>query len=162
MSGSGPAIGTRQSTRPTRRRRAAFRKIRAADHEAASYDPRLPRDQNSSQGAQRRLASVRAELLPPLPSGRAPCGTGRYVDEPRRISMRHSNREATYAQRRQQRQRNNSSLKNGASNRRNMLLASTTLPLRRLWDRLRRCESGASAAIGRRPAAKAKHPRHHG
>ena len=31
-----------QSTTPTRRRRAAFRKIRAADREAASYDPRQP------------------------------------------------------------------------------------------------------------------------
>ena len=46
-------------------------------------------DQNSAQGHQRRLASLRAELLPPLSPGRAPCGSGGYVDEPRRISLRH-------------------------------------------------------------------------
>ena len=35
--------------------------------------------QNSPQGDQGRLASLRAELLPPLPSGRAPCRGGRYA-----------------------------------------------------------------------------------
>jgi formylglycine-generating enzyme required for sulfatase activity len=45
------------------------------------------KDQDSPQGSQRRLASMRAELLPPLPPGRAPCGSGGYVNEPRRISM---------------------------------------------------------------------------
>jgi formylglycine-generating enzyme required for sulfatase activity len=40
----------------------------------ASYDPRLHQD--SAQGAQGRLASVRAELLPPLSPGRAPCRAG--------------------------------------------------------------------------------------
>ena len=50
---------------------------------------RLPaQDQDSAQGAQRRLASVRAELLPPLSPGRAPRGAGRHVDEPCRIPMR--------------------------------------------------------------------------
>ena len=34
--------GIRQSTKPTRRRRAAFRKIRAAAARTASYDPRQP------------------------------------------------------------------------------------------------------------------------
>ena len=34
------------------------------------------RGQDSSQGHQRRLASVRAELLPPLPPGCAPCRAG--------------------------------------------------------------------------------------
>ena len=47
--------------------------------EEASYDPCQPQDQNSPQGAQGRLAPVRAELLPPLPAGRAPCRAGRYL-----------------------------------------------------------------------------------
>ena len=56
--------------------------------EEASYDPCQPQHQNSAQGDQGRLASVRAELLPPLPAGRAPCGAGRHVDQPCRISLR--------------------------------------------------------------------------
>ena len=44
--------------------------------------------QDSAQGAERRLASVRAELLPPLPAGRAACRADRYVDQPRRIPLR--------------------------------------------------------------------------
>ena len=44
--------------------------------------------QNSTQGHQRRLALVRAELLPPLPAGCAPCGAGRHVHEPCGFSMR--------------------------------------------------------------------------
>ena len=47
-------------------------------------------DQNSEQGDQGRLASVRAELLPPLPPGRAPRGAGRYLDESRRLPTRTS------------------------------------------------------------------------
>ena len=50
-------------------------------------------DPDSAQGHQGRLASLRAELLPPLPAGRAPRRAGRYVDKPRRISMRHRRRE---------------------------------------------------------------------
>ncbi len=80
------------STRPTRRRRAAFRKIRAAGPEDASYDPCQPQHQDSAQGAQGRLAPVRAELLPPLSPGRAPCRAGRYVDQPRRFPLRQPNR----------------------------------------------------------------------
>ena len=37
--------------------------------------------QDSAQGAERRLASVRAELLPPLPAGRASC-RGRSIRRP--------------------------------------------------------------------------------
>ena len=40
--------------------------------EEASYDSCQPQHPDSAQGAQGRLAPVRAELLPPLPSGRAP------------------------------------------------------------------------------------------
>ena len=47
------------------------------------------KDQNSAQGAQRRFAPVRSELLPPLSAGRAPRRADRHVDEPRRISLHH-------------------------------------------------------------------------
>ena len=46
-----------ERTRPTRRRRAAFRTIRAAAREEASYDPCQPQHQDPAQGAQGRLAS---------------------------------------------------------------------------------------------------------
>ena len=55
--------------------------------EAASYDPCQPEDQDSAQGAQGRLASVRAELLPPLSAGRAPCRAGRHLDQPCRFQV---------------------------------------------------------------------------
>ena len=89
MSGNGRRTGIRQSTKPTRRRRAAFRKIRAADREAASYDPSPAEYQNSAQGAQRRLAPVRSQLLPPLSSGRAPRRAGRHLHKPCGLSVRH-------------------------------------------------------------------------
>ena len=95
-------------------RRARGRQLRSAPAE----------DQNSPQGHQRRLASVRAELLPPLSPGRAPCGAGRYVDKPCRISMRCQNRERPMPS---QDEGDRSSLKQGAFNRRNMLLAGTTI-----------------------------------
>ena len=54
--------------------------------EHGSYDAQHA-DQDSSQGHQGRLASVRAELLPALP----PCGAARradrHVDEPPRLSL---------------------------------------------------------------------------
>ena len=59
--------------------------------EEDSYDPRQPRIEDSPQSYQRRLAPVRAELLPPLPSGRTPRGSGRYLDEPRRLPLRGQN-----------------------------------------------------------------------
>ena len=61
------------STRRMRRRPAASRRTRAAAGEDESYDPVPAGHQDSAQGHQGRLASVRAELLPPLPAGRAPC-----------------------------------------------------------------------------------------
>src|ERR1700727_234531 len=50
-------------------------------------------DQDSAKSHQRRLTSVRAELLPPLPPGRAARGSGGYVDEPCRLSLHHQKRE---------------------------------------------------------------------
>jgi hypothetical protein len=32
---------------------------------------------------------MRAQLLPPLSPGRTPCGTGRHLDQPCRLSLRH-------------------------------------------------------------------------
>ena len=37
-------------------------------------------DQDPAQGAQGRLASVRPELLPPLPAGRPHAAAGRHLD----------------------------------------------------------------------------------
>ena len=50
---------------------------------------RPPNDQrqDSTEGHQRRLAFVRAELLPTLPAGCAPCGAGGHIHEPSRLSM---------------------------------------------------------------------------
>ena len=45
-------------------------------------------DQDSAQGAQGRLAPVRAELLPPLPAGGAASAADRHVDQPCRLSVR--------------------------------------------------------------------------
>ncbi len=44
-------------------------------HEDASYDTCQPAIKIPRKVHQRRLASVRAELLPPLSPGRAPCGS---------------------------------------------------------------------------------------
>ena len=46
--------------------------------------------QNPSQGTQGRFAPVCAELLPPLPSGRASSGAGGHVDEPCGVPLRNS------------------------------------------------------------------------
>ena len=56
--------------------------------ETEQLRPRAAADQNSAQGTQGRLASVRAELLPALPPGGAPCRGDRYVDQPCRFSLR--------------------------------------------------------------------------
>ena len=45
-------------------------------------------DSHSPQGAEGRLASLRADLLPPLPARRAARRARRYVHEPRRLSLR--------------------------------------------------------------------------
>src|SRR5882757_9460487 len=49
--------------------------------------PASAEHQNPAQGDQGRLASVRAELLPPLPAGGAACGSDRYLDKPSRVSL---------------------------------------------------------------------------
>jgi formylglycine-generating enzyme len=50
------------------------------------------RHQDPAQGAQRRLAPMRAQLLPPLPPGGAPCGADRHIDEPCRLPLRRPRR----------------------------------------------------------------------
>ena len=52
-------------------------------------------DQDPAQGDQGRLAPLRAQLLPPLPPGRAPRPAGRHVHEPRRLPLRGSKEERT-------------------------------------------------------------------
>src|SRR4029434_2390561 len=47
-------------------------------------------DQDPSKGPEGRLPSVRAQLLPALPSGRALPRAGRYLDLPRRLPLRGS------------------------------------------------------------------------
>ena len=45
------------------------------------------RHPHPAQGAERRLASLRAQLLPALSSGGAPCRAGRYLDQSCRLSV---------------------------------------------------------------------------
>jgi hypothetical protein len=63
---------------------------------------------------------MRAELLPPLPPGRAPCGSGGYVHEPPRNSVCHQKRERSIPN---GDNGDKSNLKNSTLNRRNILLA---------------------------------------
>ena len=56
--------------------------------EGDSYDPAPAGDPDSTQGDQGRLASLRAQLLPALPAGRALPGTDRYVDLSSRLPLR--------------------------------------------------------------------------
>ena len=51
-----------------------------------SLDPRQPGIKDPAQSHQGRLASVRAELLPPLPAGRAHGAADRHVDLTSRVS----------------------------------------------------------------------------
>ena len=53
----------------------------------AQLRPAPAGDQDPAQGAEGRLASVRAELLPALPAGGALPGAGRHLDVPRRIPL---------------------------------------------------------------------------
>ena len=75
-----------RSTRPTRRRPAAFPRTRAARRWRAATT-RASQRSDSAQGAEGRLASLRAQLLPTLSSGGAPCRAGRHLDQPCRVSL---------------------------------------------------------------------------
>ena len=46
-----------------------------------------PGHPDPAQGAQGRVAPLRAELLPPLPAGRAFPGAGGHLDQPRRLPL---------------------------------------------------------------------------
>jgi hypothetical protein len=50
-------------------------------------------DSNSTPGAEGRLASVRAQLLSPLPPGSASPAAGRHFDEPCRLPLHHQREE---------------------------------------------------------------------
>src|SRR5262245_3312251 len=82
-------------------------------------------NQDSAQGAQGRLALVRAQLLPPLPSGRTSCRAGRYVHQPRRISMSHSRREKVMPAK--DRGTANTGTRDRTLDRRSILLGGTTI-----------------------------------
>src|SRR5262245_54663019 len=85
-------------------------------------------DQDSTQGAQGRLAPVRPELLPPLPPGRASCRAGRYVNQPRRIPMCRSRKEELMSTDQRTEQRTTKTKpKDRPLNRRSVLLGSSTL-----------------------------------
>src|SRR5262249_50787436 len=81
-------------------------------------------NQDPPQGDQGRLASVRTELLPPLPAGRAPRRASRYIHEPRRLSLHHSQRETGMSS---NGNRQDTTASKSPLNRRNVLLGSTTL-----------------------------------
>ena len=51
-------------------------------------------NKDSPSGSERRFASVRTELLPPLPSGGASPAAGRYLSKPRRLPLHHSERKS--------------------------------------------------------------------
>ena len=53
----------------------------------SSYDPCQPHDQDPAQGAEGRLASLRAELLPALSSGGAVSRAGRHLHLSRRLPL---------------------------------------------------------------------------
>src|SRR5262245_62971690 len=99
--------------------------------------PATAEHQDPAEGHQGRLASVRAELLPPLPPGRAPCAAGGYVDEPRRFPLRDQREERAMSNRDNG---NEIDGKERALNRRNILLGGTTL--------------AAASAFGAGPAVK--------
>ena len=61
--------------------------------EDQSYASLRARDQDPAPGAQGRLASVRAQLLPPLPPGGASSAAGRHLDEPCRLPLHHQREE---------------------------------------------------------------------
>ena len=78
------------STRHPRRRAQGV--LRAAEPTrrsgGAELRPLPARDSHSAQSAERRLAPLRAELLPPLPAGRATRRADRHVHQPCRLSLR--------------------------------------------------------------------------
>ncbi len=96
--------GIRSGTKPTRPRPAAFRKIRAAAREEASYDPCQPEIK-----IPRKVIKGGSHLCAPnycrryRPAARH-AEAGGYVDEPRRISLCHQERERSMSRRRSRRQ----------------------------------------------------------
>src|SRR5262245_46779059 len=104
------AQGLLHSGKPARRTRGGELRPATAEH------------QDSEKGDQGRLASVRAELLPPLPPGRAPRAAGGYVDEPCRFSLRDQGEERAM---RNRDNGNETGRKERVLNRRNILLGGT-------------------------------------
>ena len=76
------AASRRSASRP-----AAFRAIPRGGAGDDSYDPCQPEIKHPAQGAEGRLAPVRAELLPALSAGRALPGADRHVHLSRRLPL---------------------------------------------------------------------------
>src|SRR5262249_9142073 len=76
------------------------------------------------EGAEGRLALVRPQLLPPLPTGRAPCAAGGHVHQPRWLSLRGPQREGDMSSTNNE---GRPKVDTVALDRRKVLLGSTTL-----------------------------------
>ena len=63
--------------------------------QVASYDPCQPQIRIPRKVAQGRLAFLRAQLLPPLPAGRAPSAADRHVHKPCWLQVHNKNRRST-------------------------------------------------------------------
>ncbi len=78
---------------PGRRAQGVLRAAEPARRPGGAELRPLPTgDPHSPQGAEGRLAPVRAELLPPLPARRAARRADRHVDKPCRLSLRGAGR----------------------------------------------------------------------
>ncbi|MDP9812389.1 hypothetical protein J2W42_005259 [Rhizobium tibeticum] len=92
--GSGRRTTGRPATPRLRRNHAAFpRTLVAASERRASI--LSTENTNSKAGAESRIASLRPELLPTLPSGRPSCGTGGHLHQPCWLQMRQANQNLT-------------------------------------------------------------------
>ena len=96
MSGNGPPTGTAPKHEADAPKACCIPENPRGGPRGRQLRPLPAADQNSAQGAERRLASLRAQLLPPLSAGRAPSRAGRHVDQPRRVSVRHQRKEQAH------------------------------------------------------------------
>ncbi len=81
MSGNGRRIGTPNDTRRTLPRPAAFLAIHGR-RRARQLRPATSEHQDSAQGPQGRLPSLRAQLLQAVPPGGASCRANRHINQP--------------------------------------------------------------------------------
>src|SRR5450432_1909343 len=90
--------------------------------------PKPAADQDSPQGDQGRLAPLRAELLPPLSPGSAPCTAYRHVNEPCWLSLHYQREDdAMSDDRLKGTSQDGTPQNNDGLKRRDLLLSSSTL-----------------------------------